>query len=127
MANTNPVGWFEIPVIDMDRAVKFYEQLLNVKMTRMPMEGLDMSWFPSDMTRHGTSGALVQNEKFYKPAKESGALLYLSCDDVKLALDRAKENGAQVLIEKRQISPEHGFMGVLIDLEGNRIALHSNS
>jgi predicted enzyme related to lactoylglutathione lyase len=24
---TNPVGWFEIPVLNMDRAVRFYESV----------------------------------------------------------------------------------------------------
>jgi predicted enzyme related to lactoylglutathione lyase len=30
-----------------------------------------------------------------------------------------------VVVSKRQISPEYGYMGVLVDIEGNRVALHS--
>lgn len=28
----NVVGWFEIPVTNMDRAIKFYETVLDVKL-----------------------------------------------------------------------------------------------
>ena len=32
------VAFFEIPAIDFDRAIKFYENLLRVKLTRMDCE-----------------------------------------------------------------------------------------
>lgn len=33
--NRNPVGWFEIYVQDMDRAKKFYEEVLRVELMKL--------------------------------------------------------------------------------------------
>ena len=42
----NAVGWFEIPVTDMDRAIKFYETVFEISLSRNNMGPLDMAWFP---------------------------------------------------------------------------------
>lgn len=120
----NIVGWFEIPVMDMDRAVKFYEAVFNIKLSRNPMGALDMSWFPS-ANGHGASGSLVHHE-YYQPSAD-GVLIYFNCPsgDLSNELSRVELAGGKVLIPKRLISDEVGHMAVLKDTEGNRIALHS--
>jgi len=40
-------------------------------------------------------------------------------------LDRIEAAGGKIYQEKTMISEEHGYMGVFIDTEGNRVALHS--
>ncbi len=42
----NPVGWFELPVANMERAMKFYETVLDQKLDRNQMGSFDMAWFP---------------------------------------------------------------------------------
>jgi len=42
----NAVGWFEIPVSDMERAVKFYETVFGITLQRYTLGPLDMAWFP---------------------------------------------------------------------------------
>lgn len=42
----NVVGWFEIPTLDLDRAQKFYEEVLGLKLERHTMGPLEMAWFP---------------------------------------------------------------------------------
>ena len=42
----NVVGWFEIPVAEMDRAIKFYEMVFEFKIDRQKMDSIDMGWFP---------------------------------------------------------------------------------
>ena len=126
MASSNSVGWFELPVGDMDRAIAFYETIFQIKMERRQMEGLDMAWFPYDDQGSGAAGSLVYNEEFYSPSKE-GVLVYFTSHSGDLAneLGRVEAAGGEVLIEKRQIAPDVGYMGVFIDSEGNRVALHS--
>ena len=46
-------------------------------------------------------------------------------EDVQIELDRVEDAGGTIHRPKTQISEEHGYMGVIIDTEGNRIALHS--
>lgn len=121
----NIVGWFEIPVTDMQRAKAFYEGVLETEIKVMDMGELTMGWFPMVPSAPGSPGALVKHAEFYFPSDSKGVLVYLSCPDVQVCLDRVKAAGGKVLQEKKQISEEYGYMGLLLDSEGNRIALHS--
>ncbi|PTM10358.1 MAG: glyoxalase [Bacteroidetes bacterium] len=121
----NMVVWFEIPVSDMDRAKAFYEKVFKIKINIVDFGGLIMGWFPNRGEAHGATGTLIKQES-YIPSKE-GTLVYFGCDDVQNELDRAITAGGKIYQKKTTISPEHGCMGVFIDTEGNRVALHSQS
>jgi uncharacterized protein len=118
------VGWFEIPVKNMERAVAFYEAVFDCKLERHQMGPIDMAWFPWDHEKGGAGGSLVKNEEYYTPSEE-GVQVYFSSEDVKKELARVKKAGGEVLQSKTLISPEVGYMALFIDSEGNRIALHS--
>ena len=53
-------------------------------------------------------------------------LHYFVCLDVQNELSRIEGSGGIIIQKKTEISPEHGFMAVFLDTEGNRVALHSN-
>ena len=122
----NVVGWFEIPVTDMQRAVKFYEEVLDIQMERHLMGSTDMAWFPMVENGLGAPGSLVKNTEFYTPSME-GTLIYLTArsGDLNNELARVEPAGGRVLQDKKQISQEYGYMAVILDTEGNRLALHS--
>jgi predicted enzyme related to lactoylglutathione lyase len=40
-------------------------------------------------------------------------------------LARVEDAGGKILVPKKQISEDVGYMAVFIDTEGNRVALHS--
>lgn len=124
----NVVGWFEVPVADMDRAVKFYETVFDFSLHRQKMHELDMAWFPMIEGAEGSMGSLVCNKEFYEP-RDNGTLVYFTCHsgDLNNELSRVEAAGGKVLQPKTQISPEHGYMAVIHDSEGNRIALHSGT
>jgi len=46
---------------------------------------------------------------------------------VQIELDRVEAAGGKIGLEKTKISDENGFMGMFIDTEGNRVALHSDA
>lgn len=122
----NMIGWFEIPVNDMDRAKAFYEAVFKIEIKGMDFGGILMGWFPtSDMNAHGASGSLIKQES-YIPSQE-GTMVYFMSDDVQNELDRIEAAGGTIYQPKTQISEEHGYMGVFIDSEGNRVALHSQN
>lgn len=121
----NMVGWFEIPVIDMERAKIFYERVFQIKIGVHDFGGTLMGWFPSDEEKPGTSGSLVQLPEWYIPNRKEGVLIYFSCEDVQNELNRIEEAGCRILQQKTQISPDIGYMALFHDSEGNRIALHS--
>jgi hypothetical protein len=124
----NPVGWFEIPVADMARAVKFYESVFSVRLSRIPLGPLEMALFPDSESGIGSAGSLVRNEQHYKPSAD-GVLIYFTAisGNVSIELERAEKAGGKILIPRKQISDEFGFMGVFLDSEGNRIAVHSRT
>ena len=121
----NVVGWFEIPVQDMDRAVKFYESVFDLKLERHQMGPLDMAWFPGVPESIGASGSLVHSPGNYE-ASDKGVLIYFTAfsGDLSIELSRVEKAGGKVLRQKTQIAPDVGYMGLFLDSEGNRIAVH---
>ena len=123
----NAVGWFEIPVISMARAIRFYETVFEYKLERHQMKEIDMAWFPfADLP--GAPGTLVFHKEFYKPSTD-GVLIYLTSPSGDLSNELAKieSAGGKIVVPKTLITEDIGFMAVFIDSEGNRIALHSPS
>ncbi len=120
----NVLNWFEIPVTDMERAVKFYCSIFNYdSMYQTNMGGFDMAFFP--MEGEGVGGALCKGE-WYKPT-EDGAVIYLNGNpDLESVLKNIETSGGKIIQHKTLITEEIGYMALFIDSEGNRVALHSN-
>ena len=69
------------------------------------------------------SGCLFVNEGERPSA--TGALVYLNAEGrLDDAVAAVEPNGGKVLQAKHSIGP-HGFRALILDSEGNRIALHS--
>lgn len=120
------ISWFEIPSTDLDRATKFYEKIFNVSLIPMDMPSIRMRMFPVEDQMTGIGGAVVHSGGFHKPSPTDGPLIYLNGNpDVQQVLDRVVAAGGSIMVPKTEISPEYGFMAVIIDSEGNRIGLHS--
>ncbi len=124
----NVVGWFEIPVKDMERAMKFYETVLNVKLDRHQMGPFDMAWFPfpKKEAASGAAGSLVYHEELYETSA-AGVLVYFSSlsGDLDNELSRVEAAGGKILSPKTLITEDIGYMGMILDTEGNRVAFHS--
>ena len=124
MAIRHAIGWFEIPTTNLERAQKFYETILGITMTPLDLDNIKMRMFPVD-DPSAVGGALCYSEGFYQPSLTDGPLLYLNGNpDIQPILDKVEAAGGKVLVPKTQISPEYGYMAVMQDSEGNRIALH---
>jgi len=112
--------WFDIPVKDLDRAMKFYSQVFAVEIQKM--EGAPKKYAMFPFAPGLVSGGLVEDKDM---VADKGPLLYLNGgDDLSIPLKRVADAGGQVLQDKTSIG-EHGFMAIFKDTEGNRLALHS--
>ncbi|SKA35962.1 hypothetical protein SAMN04488128_10430 [Chitinophaga eiseniae] len=118
----NVINFFDIPATDFSRAVSFYKAILGLDITETEMFGTKMGFFPSD--GKNASGAIVQGAD-YKPSAD-GVVVYLNGGhDLQIVLDRVTSNNGKVIVPKTHISPEVGYIGMFIDTEGNKMAVHS--
>ena len=121
MSANNVLCWTDIPVIDLNRAMRFYAAMLAQEVTKQSGPGFEFGLLPH--VNDGVSGCLAVMED-NKPS-ETGALIYLSVDGrLDEAIAAVSENGGRIVKERHPIGP-HGHRAVIIDSEGNRIALHS--
>lgn len=116
------VRYFEIAVLDMDRAVAFYEAVLTLTLERGEIDGNQMAYFPPDPAGVGAGGALAKGDS-YVPGRQ-GCRLYFTVGSIDATLARAVAAGGIVLYPKTSIG-ELGFVAEFEDSEGNCIALHS--
>jgi len=113
--------WVDIPVVDLDRAIAFYSKLLGAPINKEGGDGFVFGLLPHANTN--VSGCL------YTPSdnapSRTGPLVYLNASGrLKQAVAAALESGGTVLENIHPIGP-HGFRAIILDSEGNRIALHA--
>jgi uncharacterized protein len=122
----NAISWFEIPTTDLSRAQNFYEFIFDIKLTALDMDNIKMRMFPLEDPMTGVGGALVDSGGFHKPSVTEGPLVYLNANpDIQPILDKVEKAGGKIIVPKTLISPDYGYMAVIVDTEGNRIAFHS--
>jgi predicted enzyme related to lactoylglutathione lyase len=119
----NPVDWFEIPVTDINRAKKFYEDVFGLQIFLNQMGPLEMGFFSMENDVYGAAGSLVKAEG-YVPS-HTGTLVYFGVPDIETVLELIRKNGGKILLPRTSIG-EYGFIAHFEDSEGNRVALHSN-
>ena len=70
----NPVCWFEIYVEDIERARRFYEAVLQVKLEKLNSTVPELWAFPQSFADYGAAGALAQ---IVQPGDEYGPFIRL--------------------------------------------------
>lgn len=116
------ITWFEIPTTDLERAAKFYETVLDVRL--IPYNSPDpCKVFPRG--EDGVSGCLVQRTSS-KPSID-GPRVYLNVDGkLDVSVYRAKLMGVTITVPRTEIPGGFGYFACLIDSEGNHVGLHSS-
>ncbi|MCB9232474.1 MAG: VOC family protein [Bacteroidia bacterium] len=113
-------SWVEIPVADYARGKQFYETVFEMNIHDIDFGGFQMGIFP-----HTEVGAAICCGAWYKPGP-TGPIVALNANpDLQPYLDRVQAAGGKILQAKKAISPEHGFMALFLDSEGNVLSLHS--
>ena len=114
------INWFEIPVADMDRAIKFYEPVMQVTLKREKMDVAELAIFPHEDP--ATGGALAKFEGV--TPSQQGAIIYLHTDNLAATLDRVNSAGGSCAFGPLELADDIGTIALFIDSEGNRIGLH---
>lgn len=119
----NSINWFELPALNFDRAVKFYGTILGGTLQVMDLEnGGKMGILPNPDGVQGVGGHIGYG--LGGVPSDKGALVYLNGgEDLNVILNKVEDAGGKVLVPK---SPSPGgYMGIFMDTEGNRVALHN--
>lgn len=119
---SNRIVWVDIPVANLDRAIGFYTAVLGAPVTREGGPGFAFGLLPH--TGNEAGGCLVPAGADNAPSL-AGPLIYLNAEGrLAQAVQAVAEQGGRVLQAVHQIGP-HGFRAIVVDSEGNRIALHA--
>ncbi|MBE9113608.1 VOC family protein [Nodosilinea sp. LEGE 07298] len=124
MEKPNAIGWFDIYVEDMDRAVRFYEHVLGQKLEQIvdPTGETQMMSFSANMEAYGASGALVKS-KHSRPGV-GGTMVYFSVEDCSVQESRIIAANGKIVRSKFSIG-EFGWLTLCVDTEGNMFGLNS--
>jgi len=118
----NQIVWCDIPVLDLDRAIKFYSAVLGVEVKKQEFPGMTIGILPHD---DGEVGGCLFTGSEDKPS-DKGLLVYLNANgQLDNAIAAVMPNGGSVLKHKHPIGP-YGSRAIILDSEGNRLALHSD-
>ena len=124
MSKPNAIGWFDVYVDDMDRAMAFYETVFQQQLELIGDATGEtvMRSFPANMGAYGAAGALVKSP--HARPGPGGTLIYFSVDDCAVEQARVAEAGGKVLRPKFSIG-QFGWVALCMDSEGNMFGLSS--
>lgn len=118
----NRAVWFDIPVDDLNRAAEFYRNVLAI---HVQVESFNEMSFAVLEHKDGNGGCLVPRTS--EISSDGGILLYLNVDGrIADAVAKTEALDGKVIEPIHAIGP-HGFRAIILDSEGNRVALHSTS
>ncbi len=110
--------WVDIPARDLARAMRFYSAVLGAEVTEEHPGVAVLAHGEGDV-----AGCLAVDDSM-TPSRD-GPLLYLNADGrLQEAVDAAVAQGGEVLVAPHPIGP-WGHRAIVLDSEGNRVALHS--
>lgn len=132
--SNNVICWFEIYVKDLNRAKKFYSDVLGKSFQDITPPGdsapdMKMAFFvtedPSDP--YSVSGALIEMAGTKEgDGKSINTIVYFPCMDCSIEESKVEKAGGIVTAPKMSIG-EHGFCSICVDSEGNAFGLYSMS
>ena len=110
--------WIEIPVVNFERAVKFYTDILGIQFSIKDEGDEKKAQFPDG------EGILFYKEGFTPSA--DGIVVNIDVgDQLDKTLKLIAENGGKITRDKTPVeSSEDTYFALFIDSEGNRLGLN---
>ncbi len=113
------IDWFEIPTTNLDRAAKFYETVLGIRLKHESAGRVPEALIVSEK---GAVGALIQDPR--RKPNPDGTLVYLNAGkDLDACLERVTRAGGRVVLPKTDIG-DPGSIAIFADPDGNTVGLH---
>ncbi len=124
MSKMNAIGWFDIYVDQLDRAVAFYETVFGCTLEAIgdPTGESRMMSFPNDMSAYGAGGALTKSP--HVAPGIGGTVVYFNSEDCAVQEARVAGAGGKVVRPKFSIG-DFGWVTLCMDTEGNMFGISS--
>jgi predicted enzyme related to lactoylglutathione lyase len=115
----NAMNFFEIPTLELERAVAFYQQVFNCQFRMGTVGESRIAMFAVD----GMTGALVQ-DKARRP-QNNGTVVYLDAGgDIDGCISRIARAGGKMVAGKTDLG-RPGHVARFQDTEGNIVGIHT--
>ncbi len=117
----NRVYYFEMPVEDFDRAIKFYEAVFGWKVTKEDRpSGLYYAVKTGDDSKPGINGSFFKKEEGWNQISN-----VISVQDIDDILEKIKKLGGEIVFPKTVINGV-GYLAYFKDPEGNTFGMMQN-
>lgn len=118
------IAFFEIPVVNFDRAVAFYGKVFQMDLPQLNSVTEKMALFKEES---GKCIGVISLAPDFKPSPD-GVLISFAVTDMDDTILRIEEQGGRLIKPKTKIdSKEGGFFSLFADVEGNRLGLYSKA
>jgi len=112
------ITWVEIPAVDFDRAVEFYNSVFNLNLKKADFGQEKMACLPND------EGAISYAPNF-KPSKDGVLVSFVTPDTIEATMQRVESKGGNILQSKTKIEAEgRDYFAICTDSEGNKIGIY---
>jgi predicted enzyme related to lactoylglutathione lyase len=115
--------WIEIPVKDIERAMKFYAAVFDFAPADIAKDDVRLSATMANVGEGGSPGISLTQTKDFEPGTK-GPLVYLNTDVMEPYIERVKAAGGKVITGKTSMGSA-GFYGLFEDTEGNLLSLYA--
>lgn len=108
----------EIPVLDLDKGIKFYEHAFGWKIDRDAIPGQGYV-----KLNEGVSIGIFQTEKM----RPKGLNVGLAVEDITTTLKKIVEGEGKIIKDKFKYGKQLGYVAVFQDCFGNELSLFSEN
>ncbi|TFG30130.1 VOC family protein [Candidatus Thorarchaeota archaeon] len=117
----NRVYYFEMPVEDFDRAIKFYETVFGWKVTKSDRpSGPYYSVKTGDDSKQGINGSFFKKEEGWSSVSN-----VINVDDIDGCIAKLQDLGGEMIFPKTIINGV-GYLAYFKDTEGNTFGMMQN-
>lgn len=112
------IAWVEIPALDFDRAVSFYNSVLKLELKKQDFGTEKMACFP-------TGEGAISFAPGFNPSENGLLVSFTAPDTINETVSRIEKLGGRTIIPRTKIEAEGmDYFAVCIDSEGNKIGLY---
>lgn len=114
------ISWVEIPAMNLERAVSFYNAILDLDLKVSDYGEEKMAFF-------STGEGAISFAPGFKPSKDGHLVSFNAGEDLNGTLERIEKHGGSILQQKTKIeAPGMGYFAIFIDSEGNKTGLYGD-